>query len=225
MGGQRPRNGLPVQAGCCPASPHRCRSACHASQARSIRAGVEPGICLVRQNVQKSRSGSARHRRRSARRPGKHGRDCEFPGPAGPGQFSGVAGDGVQHRGDPGQAGGNVSGAWPVVAGAQVRIEIPSAWAGASAHPFPFGLLQPPCRPRNPGQDSPLPLACPDPLVDRHPPIVPAVFRKLDAVAVLTARLLPAPLTGGPGWLCPWLSGGPGFRERQAGRRRRGRWR
>jgi hypothetical protein len=30
-----------------------------------------------------------------------------------------------------------------------------------------------------------------------------AVFRELDAVAVLTARLLPAPLTLGPGWLCP----------------------
>jgi hypothetical protein len=41
----------------------------------------------------------------------------------------------------------------------------------------------------------------------------------------LTARLLPAPLTSGPGWLCPWLPGGPGFREWQAGRRRRGRWR
>jgi hypothetical protein len=34
-------------------------------------------------------------------------------------------------------------------------------------------------------------------------PIVPAVFSKLDAVAVLTARLLPAPLILGPGWLCP----------------------
>jgi hypothetical protein len=29
-----------------------------------------------------------------------------------------------------------------------------------------------------------------------------AVFRDLDAVAVLTARLLPASLTLGPGWLC-----------------------
>jgi hypothetical protein len=28
----------------------------------------------------------------------------------------------------------------------------------------------------------------------RHPPIVPAAFRKLDTVAVLTARLLPAPV-------------------------------
>ncbi len=32
-----------------------------------------------------------------------------------------------------------------------------------------------------------------DPLADRHPPSLPAAFRKLDAVAVLTARLLPAP--------------------------------
>jgi len=64
---------------------------------------------------------------------GQHGRDCEYPGPAGPGQFSGVAGGAVRHRGDSGQAGGDVSGAWPVVAGAQVRIEIPSARAGASA--------------------------------------------------------------------------------------------
>ena len=28
-----------------------------------------------------------------------------------------------------------------------------------------------------------------------------------------------------PGPAAPWLPGGPGFRERQAGRRRRGRWR
>ena len=40
-GRQRPWNGLPVQAGCCPVSPRRYRSACHASQARSICAGVE----------------------------------------------------------------------------------------------------------------------------------------------------------------------------------------
>ena len=50
-----------------------------------------------------------------------------------------------------------------------------------------------PRRPRDPRQDLPLPPACLDPLIDRHPPIVPAAFRKLDAVAVPTARLLPAP--------------------------------
>jgi len=33
-----------------------------------------------------------------------------------------------------------------------------------------------------------------DPLADRHPPILPAAFRKLDAVAVLAGPLLPAPL-------------------------------
>ena len=36
-----------------------------------------------------------------------------------------------------------------------------------------------------------------------------AVAGRLDAVAVLTARLLPAPRTGGPGWLGLWLPGGP----------------
>jgi hypothetical protein len=45
-----------------------------------------------------------------------------------------------------------------------------------------------------------------DPLADRHPPIVPAAFRKLDAVVVLTARLLPGTPT--PWGQCP--AGGPG---------------
>ena len=58
----------------------------------------------------------------------------------------------------------------------------------------PFGLLQPPPGPGDSRQDSPLPSARLDPLADRHPPIVPAAFRKLDAVAVLTGPLLPAPL-------------------------------
>ena len=44
-----------------------------------------------------------------------------------------------------------------------------------------------------PRQDSRLPPARLDPLADRHPPIVPAAFRKLDALAVLTGPLLPAP--------------------------------
>jgi hypothetical protein len=52
------------------------------------------------------------------------------------------------------------------------------------------GPLQPPRRPRGPCQDSPPPCACLDPLVDRHSPIVPAVFWKLDAVAVLTTRFV-----------------------------------
>ena len=47
--------------------------------------------------------------------------------------------------------------------------------------------------PGDPGQDPPLPPARLDPLADRHPPIVPAAFRKLDATAVLTGPLLPAP--------------------------------
>jgi CBS-domain-containing membrane protein len=45
----------------------------------------------------------------------------------------------------------------------------------------------------NPGQDSPLASARLDPLTDRHLAILAGAFRKLDAAAVLTARLLPAP--------------------------------
>ena len=59
--------------------------------------------------------------------------------------------------------------------------------------PFPPGLLQPPRGPGDPGQHPPLPPGRLDPLADRHPPGLPAAFRKLDAVAVLAARLLPAP--------------------------------
>jgi hypothetical protein len=40
----------------------------------------------------------------------------------------------------------------------------------------------------------PLPPGHLDPLADRHPPIAPAAFRKLDAVAVLTGPSLPVPL-------------------------------
>ena len=43
---------------------------------------------------------------------------------------------------------------------------------------LPFGLLQPPRGTGDPRQDSPHPSARLDPLVDRHPPIVPAAFRK-----------------------------------------------
>ncbi len=59
--------------------------------------------------------------------------------------------------------------------------------------PFPSGPLQPPRGTGDPCQDSPLPPARLDPPADRHPPIVPAAFRKLDAVAVLAGPLLPAP--------------------------------
>src|SRR6266581_8106822 len=61
--------------------------------------------------------------------------------------------------------------------------------------PFPFGLPQPPRGTGHPGQDPPLPHGRLDPLADRHPPIVPATFRKLDAVAVLTGPLLPGTLS------------------------------
>ena len=62
--------------------------------------------------------------------------------------------------------------------------------------PLPLGLLQPPPGPGNPGQDSPLAPDRLDPLADRHLAILPGAFRKLDAVAVLKARLLPAPRVG-----------------------------
>src|SRR5260370_26835241 len=45
-------------------------------------------------------------------------------------------------------------------------------------------------RPGKPGQDSPLAPARLDPLADRHPPILPAAFRRLDAVAVLAGSAL-----------------------------------
>src|SRR5260370_19216928 len=48
----------------------------------------------------------------------------------------------------------------------------------------------------DPRQHPPLPPGRLDPLADRHPPIVPAAFRKLDAVAVLTGPSLPVPLEG-----------------------------
>jgi hypothetical protein len=89
-GGQRPPNGLPVQAGCCPASPRRYRLACHASRVRPICAGAEPGIrrgAAERAHVQ-VRPGQPPPALSATA--GQHGRDREFPGPAGPGQFSGV---------------------------------------------------------------------------------------------------------------------------------------
>jgi hypothetical protein len=54
-------------------------------------------------------------------------------------------------------------------------------------------LVQPPRGTGDKDQDPPLPPGRLDPLADRHPPSLPAAFRKLDTIAVLTARLLPAP--------------------------------
>lgn len=48
--------------------------------------------------------------------------------------------------------------------------------------------------PADPRQHPPLPPGRLDLLADRHPPIRPAAFRKLDAVAVLTGPSLPVPL-------------------------------
>lgn len=185
-----------MQAGCCPASPRRCRSACHASQARSIRAGVEAGICLVRQNVRRSRSGSARRRRRSARRAGRTAAIVSSPG--------------------------DVSGARPVVAGAQVRIEVPRRGRGQRPCLFPFGLLQPPCRPRNPDQDLPLPPACPRSSIVTRPSCQPV--RETGRCSGADGSVVTGTLTPRARLALAWLPG-PGFGERQAGGRRRGRWR
>jgi len=58
---------------------------------------------------------------------------------------------------------------------------------------IPAVPLQPPRGPADPRQHPPLPPGRPDPLTDRHPPSLPATFRKLNAVAVLTGPSLPAP--------------------------------
>jgi hypothetical protein len=89
-----------------------------------------------------------------------------------------------------------------------VRVTARSPWPGCGSsslgagrdqrpRPFPFGLVQPPRGTGDTGQDSPLLPGRLDPLADRHLPIVPAAFRKLDAVAVLTGPLLPAPSKAG----------------------------
>jgi hypothetical protein len=54
-------------------------------------------------------------------------------------------------------------------------------------------MIQPPRGTGDTGQDPALPPGRLDPLADRHPPIVPAAFRKLDTVAVLTGPSLPVP--------------------------------
>jgi hypothetical protein len=164
----------------------------------SIRAGVEPGICLVRQNVRKSRSGSARRRRRSERRPDSTA--AIVSSPARRARASSPASLAMRFSTAATRARPAATLAVPGQSspGRRCGSRSPRRGPGPAPRPFPLGLLQPPCRPRTPCQDSPLPPACPDPLVDRHPPIVPAVFRKLDAVAVLTARLLPAPFPSGP---------------------------
>jgi hypothetical protein len=82
-------------------------------------------------------------------------------------------------------------------AAASLRIEISSARAETSARTRSRSA----CSSRHParetrGQDSPLAPARLDPLADRHPPILPSAFRKLDAVAVLAGPLLPAPQGG-----------------------------
>jgi hypothetical protein len=75
---------------------------------------------------------------------------------------------------------------------APVRIEIPSARAEASAHVRSRSAWSSRHAARETRQHPPLPPGRLDPLTDRHSPSLPAAFRKLDAVAVLMARLLPA---------------------------------
>lgn len=72
------------------------------------------------------------------------------------------------------------------------RRSLGEGW-GQCPRPFPPGLLQPPRGPADPRQHPPLPPGRLDLLADRHPPIRPAAFRKLDALAVLTGPSLPAP--------------------------------
>jgi hypothetical protein len=72
----------------------------------------------------------------------------------------------------------------------------PGAGRDQRPRPFPFGLVQPPHGSGDPRQHPPLPSGRLDPLADRHPPSLPAAFRKLDAVTVSTPRLLPAPQPG-----------------------------
>src|SRR6266702_4971780 len=90
----------------------------------------------------------------------------------------------------------------------------PSARAEASCpRPFPPGLLQPPRGPADPRQHPPVPPGRLDLLADRHPPIGPAAFRKLDAVAVLTGPSLPVPqiASGSSRWPeRTWAAGGAG---------------
>jgi hypothetical protein len=95
---------------------------------------VEQGILLVRQNVRKVQVRLGQPPLALSTTAGQHGRDREFPGPAGPGQFFAAAGDAVQHGGDPDRAGGDVSGVWPVVTGAQVhRDQVPPVQLGVTA--------------------------------------------------------------------------------------------
>jgi hypothetical protein len=84
----------------------------------------------------------------------------------------------------------------------------PGAVWGRRPCPFPSGLFQ-----RHAALETRVRTrrSRPDPPVDRHPPIVPPVFTKLDAVAMLTARLLPAPL---PAPTITDLAGLPGRHRR-----------
>ena len=75
---------------------------------------------------------------------------------------------------------------------------LPRRGLGPVPRPVPPGLLQPPPGPADPRQHPPLPPGRLDLLADRHPPIAPAAFRKLDAAAVLTGPSLPVPLLTRP---------------------------
>ncbi len=84
-------------------------------------------------------------------------------------------------------------------AAASLRIETPSARAETSAHTRSRSA----CSSRHPARETRVRTRRSrrprlDPLADRHLAILAGAFRKLDAVAVLTARLLPALIAGRP---------------------------
>jgi hypothetical protein len=119
-----------------------------------------------------SRSGSARRRRRSARRPDSTA--AIVSSPARRARASSPASLAMRFSTAATRARPAATLAVPGQSspGRRCGSRSPRRGPGPAPRPFPFGLLQPPCCPRNPCQDSPLPPACPDPLVDRHRPLL-----------------------------------------------------
>src|SRR6266566_1333498 len=88
---------------------------------------------------------------------------------------------------------------WTVLtshAPARVGSALPRRGLRPVPTPVPARPAPAPRGPADPRQHPPLPPGRLDLLADRHPPIVPAAFRKLDAVAVLTGPSLPVPRLG-----------------------------
>jgi hypothetical protein len=186
--------------------PRRQTPAHHVPGGPQVRAALrKAGICLVRQNVRKSRSGSAS--RRGAQHDGRASTAVIVSSPAGRARASSPASLAMRWSTAATRARPAARLAVPGQSPPGRRCGSRSPRRGPGPAPMPVPVrpapaAMPPAKPGS-GLAAPagLPPACPDPPVDRRPPIVLAVFRKPDAVAVLTARLLPATL--GPGWLCP----------------------